>query len=92
MRERKLVRSNYERPTMVKRHYEQPRDGKRGKLFSEAMGEPAFMPRGAHEVEVTPHYVGERYDNRISDLYERVEETMKEDMAAIKKLTKPTNW
>jgi hypothetical protein len=77
---------------MAKRHYgEQPADKKRGMLMKEDWSEPALLPRGAHEVVAEPGmYMAKA--GRATDLYYRVQETLREDAADMRSLTKPTNW
>jgi len=77
---------------MAKRHYaEQPADKRRGILFKEDWKEAALLPRGAHEVVAEPSMYMAKV-GRATDLYYRVQETMREDAADLRSLTKPTNW
>ena len=77
---------------MAKRHHgEMPADKKRGMLFKEDWSEPSLLPRGAHEVVAEPMMYMAKV-GQATDLYYRVQETMREDSADMRALTKPTNW
>jgi hypothetical protein len=62
-----------------------------GSLMSEDFSQPALLPRGVREIEVSlssnQHRAG-----RLGDLYAQVNKTTAADQAAFDKLTDPHNW
>ena len=76
---------------MAKRKYEMPNDRGRG-LMHEDMSKPCFLPMGAHVKEVDMSKGAEMMSGRPKDLYDLVEETMREDVRDIKSMTKPRNF
>lgn len=66
-------------------------NGGRGPV-SEDFSRPCGLPYGAiqRDLGIGDYYSMNGY--RVGDLYEQVDKTMREDAAALKAITKPTNW
>lgn len=62
-----------------------------GSLMSEDFSQPALLPRGVREIEISASSNQHR-SGRLGDLYDQVNKTTREDQAAFDKLTDPHNW
>lgn len=76
---------------MAKRKYEMMNNKGRG-LMHEDMSKPCGLPYGAHVKEVNMSKAAETMSGRPKDLYDLVEETMREDARDVASLTKPRNF
>lgn len=61
-------------------------------LIHEDMSRPCGLPMGAHQRDIGDGSYFSMNAFRVGDLFEQVDKTMREDAAAIKSITKPTNW
>lgn len=61
-------------------------------LMSEDMSNPCGLPYGAHVKSVDTSERANLMAGRPKDLYELVDETMKEDAMHLRSLTKPRNF
>lgn len=80
---------------MAKRYYEgrkmMPNNGGRGAVIREDMSRPCGLPMGAIQRDVDDS--GFRYDNRgVSDLFELVNKTIRQDAEGVRSLTDPKNY
>ena len=73
-----------------KGHVMEPND--RGAKHWEEMSRPCGLPMGAHQQEMGNGEYFSMNAYRVGDLFEQVDKSMREDSAAIKSMTKPTNW
>ncbi len=58
----------------------------------EDFSKPCGIPYGAIQRDLGNGDYYSMNGYRVGDLYEQVDKTMREDAAAIKSITKPTNW
>ena len=68
-----------------------PNNGLAGSPVQEDWSQPALLPRGVKEVNIT-YRANQHRSGRLGDLYEQVEKTTREDQEAFNKLTDPHNW
>ncbi len=68
-----------------------PNNGTRGPI-SEDFSRPCGLPYGAIQRDLGNGDYFSMNGYRVGDLYEQVEKTMRADAAALKTITKPTNW
>jgi hypothetical protein len=68
-----------------------PNNGLESSPIKEDWSQPALLPRGVKEVDITYH-ANKHRSGRLGDLYAQVDKTTREDQAAFDKLTDPHNW
>lgn len=72
-------------------HVMNTNNGNRGPI-QEDFSRPCGLPYGAIQRDLGNGAYFSMNGHRVGDLYEQVDKNMREDAAAIKSLTKPTNW
>lgn len=63
-----------------------------GQILREDMSRPCGLPGGAIQKDLGNGAYFSMNGYRVGDLFEQVDKNMREDSAAIKSITKPTNW
>ena len=63
-----------------------------GQILREDMSRPCGLPMGAIQKDLGNGAYFSMNGYRVGDLFEQVDKDMREDSAAIKSITKPTNW
>ena len=66
-------------------------NGDRGPI-REDLSRPCGLPYGAIQRDLGNGDYYSMNGYRVGDLYEQVDKTMREDAAALKSITRPTNW
>ena len=69
-----------------------PNNGMTSNMIHEDMSRPCGLPMGALQKDMGDGSYFSMNAYRVGDLYEQVDKNMREDAAAVKTLTKPTNW